>query len=98
MCQVCDHVIEFPNGVRYAEAHHIQPLGASHNGPDIVENIICVCPNHHAELNHGILPIELSALRTAEEHSIDPQYVDYHNKHIHNSKNSCTIWMLKQKR
>lgn len=34
-CQVCGYYIELPGGDRYAEAHHIQPLGRNHKGPDI---------------------------------------------------------------
>ncbi|MEO6750427.1 MAG: HNH endonuclease, partial [Chthoniobacteraceae bacterium] len=43
-CQICGHTIQLPNGARYAEAHHIQPLGTPHNGPDILSNILCLCP------------------------------------------------------
>ena len=85
-CQICGHTIELPDGTRYAEAHHIRPLGAPHNGPDVIGNILCVCPNHHAELDYGVSPITLSALRSSKGHAVDPQYVDYHNQKIYNSK------------
>jgi predicted restriction endonuclease len=42
---VCGETIPLADGLRYAEAHHIQPFGAPHNGPDISENVICLCPN-----------------------------------------------------
>jgi predicted restriction endonuclease len=29
-CQICGHTIRLPDGSFYAEAHHIQPLGAPH--------------------------------------------------------------------
>src|SRR5690606_19162445 len=51
-CQLCGTTIELPNGQRYAEAHHIKPLGSPHDGPDIMGNLICLCPNHHAMLDY----------------------------------------------
>ncbi|MCP1462544.1 HNH endonuclease [Pseudomonas sp. S3E17] len=82
-CQLCGHTIELQDGRRYAEAHHIQPLGAPHNGPDVFENIVCVCPNHHAELDYGARPLEHANLRSMEGHSINACYIEYHNTHIH---------------
>ena len=87
-CQICGHTIELPNGKRYAESHHIQPLGQPHNGPDVIGNILCVCPNHHAELDYGVSEISLSTLSRSDEHPVDQKYVDYHNRKIHNSTNS----------
>ena len=82
-CQLCGHTIELPNRRRYAESHHIQPLGQPHNGPDVIENIICVCPNHHAELDYGVSRILLPTLRRSDGHAVDSKYIDYHN---------CTIY------
>ena len=79
-CQICDHTIELPSGSRYAEAHHIQPLGEPHNGPDVIGNILCVCPNHHAELDYRVSSLTLSALRPMPGHTVDQKYVDYHNR------------------
>ena len=78
-CQICGHTIELPNGARYAEAHHIRPLGSPHNGPDVIGNIVCVCPNHHAQLDYGAIQLTLTELHDCEGHSIDPKYVKYHN-------------------
>jgi hypothetical protein len=68
------------DGSYYAEAHHIQPLGQPDNGADIIGNILCVCPNHHAELDLRARRIELADLRTAQGHTIDRRFVDYHNQ------------------
>ncbi|MFA5192851.1 MAG: HNH endonuclease [Verrucomicrobiia bacterium] len=81
-CQVCGHTIELPDGSRYAEAHHIQPLGEPHNGRDVIGNILCLCPNHHAELDYRVSSITLAKLRCSEAHAIDARYVDYHNRLI----------------
>jgi putative restriction endonuclease len=45
-CQMCDTRLEGLAGP-YAEAAHIRPLGAPHDGPDTPDNILCLCPNHH---------------------------------------------------
>jgi hypothetical protein len=37
-CQVCGKTIELSVGSRYAEGHHIQPLGGEHKGPDVEGN------------------------------------------------------------
>ncbi|MBM4056477.1 MAG: hypothetical protein FJ264_17790 [Planctomycetes bacterium] len=87
-CQLCGHTIELPDGRRYAESHHIQPLGQPHNGPDVIGNILCVCPNHHAELDYGVPEIFLSRISCTKEHPIEQKYIDYHNLKIHNSTNS----------
>lgn len=84
-CQICGHTIELPDGSRYAESHHIQPLGKPHSGPDVKSNIICVCPNHHAELDYGARPIEIKSLKIKKVHKIDPIFIEYHNTKI--SKN-----------
>lgn len=84
-CQICGHTIALPEDSRYAEAHHIQPLGQPHNGPDVIGNILCVCPNHHAELDYGASGIDLASLRRAAGHPIEEEYVDYHNRIIHPS-------------
>jgi putative restriction endonuclease len=53
-CQVCGIRIEVEGGF-YAEAAHIRPLGRPHDGPDVAENIICLCPNHHVAFDNGAL-------------------------------------------
>lgn len=84
-CQLCGHTIVLTNGSGYAEAHHIRPLGEPHNGPDIVENIICLCPNHHAELDYGVRPLELSDIQSTQGHPINSVYLQYHNEIIYKS-------------
>lgn len=82
-CQVCGTTINLPDGRRYAEAHHIQPLGGPHNGPDVPENLLCLCPNHHAEFDYGVRPLEIGTLRQAPGHQVGDQYVAHHNDLIY---------------
>jgi hypothetical protein len=81
-CQLCCHTIQLPDGSRYAEAHHVQPLGEPHNGPDKMENIVCVCPNHHVELDYGIRSLAVAGLRAAQGHAVAEAYVKYHNENV----------------
>lgn len=87
-CQICGHTIPLPNGSRYSEGHHIKPLGSPHHGPDVIENILCVCPNHHAELDYGAAPIELPTIRSCNGHPVDPLFVQYHNTEIYKRNDS----------
>ncbi len=79
-CQLCGYTIRLSDGSLYAEAHHIRPLGAPHNGPDVGENIVCVCPNHHAELDYGARPLRIEELCAVSSHSVGEEYVRYHNE------------------
>jgi len=81
-CQICGHTIELVDGCLYAEAHHIRPLGHPHDGPDVIGNILCVCPNHHAELDLRARTLTLSDLRLANGHVVEQKYINYHNRKI----------------
>jgi 5-methylcytosine-specific restriction enzyme A len=78
-CQICGYVTELNHGVFYAESHHIKPLGEKHNGPDVVENILCVCPNHHVLLDYGGIQIDLTKICMINKHEINIEYINYHN-------------------
>lgn len=78
-CQLCETVLELAGGNRYAEAHHIQPLGGEHRGHDVAENIICVCPNHHALLDYFAIPLTRADIRELASHRIGDKYLAYHN-------------------
>ena len=82
-CQLCGESIQLPNGKGYSEAHHIKPIGSPHNGPDISENIIILCPNHHVMLDYGVIELVIANLIVHPKHKIGAVYVDYHNQHIH---------------
>ncbi|MFD3424118.1 YDG/SRA domain-containing protein [Streptomyces decoyicus] len=92
-CQVCGLRIETPTGA-YAEAAHIKPLGKPHNGPDEIDNVLCLCPNHHTAFDFGMLVISddrtvtqrgstphTYRLREISGHTIKTQYLAYHRNH-----------------
>jgi len=79
-CQICGERIELPDGRYYAEAHHIRPLGKPHNGDDVIENVICVCPNHHAELDYLATRLERKKLGLIPTHDVDTAAIEHHNK------------------
>jgi putative restriction endonuclease len=51
-CQVCGRSVTTLTGP-YAEAAHVIPLGHPFDGPDVLANVLCLCPNHHASFDHG---------------------------------------------
>ncbi len=78
-CQICGQRIDLRGGRGYSEAHHIQPLGTPHNGPDVAQNILALCPNHHAMCDYGAIRLNLTDLRLRPGHAVEQRYVDYHN-------------------
>lgn len=77
-CQICGQVISVHGGT-YSEAHHIRPLGSPHNGPDIAENILVLCPNHHVMCDYGSIQLDLKNLCVHALHRISLQFIEYHN-------------------
>jgi putative restriction endonuclease len=90
-CQVCRQRLVLPGGAAYAEGAHIRALGVPHNGPDVMENVLCLCPNDHVRFDHGALYLtdtlvvtdaiastELGRLRLVKSHPIELRYVAYH--------------------
>lgn len=92
-CQFCGTVLETGAG-RYAEGAHVRALGAPHNGPDIVSNVLCLCPNDHVLFDKGALYVEddkvfrtldgkkVGPLRSAIGHDVDPAHFAYHREHF----------------
>ncbi len=76
-CQICEQVLKLKDEIPYAEAHHIMPLGIPHNGPDVRDNILCVCPNCHVLLDYGAINLDVTLLK-----GIGKEYIDYHNDNI----------------
>ena len=82
-CQLCATTIYLQKGATYSEAHHIQPLGTPHNGPDVAENIIVLCPNHHVMCDYGTIKLEVESLRKHPNHKVGINYITYHNNKIY---------------
>ena len=84
-CQVCGERIEY-GSFKYAEAAHIKPLGQPHNGEDSLENLLCLCPNHHKEFDFGIFQINADFivskykkhLSISPKHKISQESLKYH--------------------
>jgi putative restriction endonuclease len=90
-CQICRILIPVPKGF-ISEGAHIRALGKPHLGPDVVPNILCMCPNHHAEFDAGGIYIadsleiftnvglKVGQLFVLPEHKIDKDSLSYHRK------------------
>jgi putative restriction endonuclease len=84
-CQVCDLQIETEAGF-YAEAAHIKPVGSPHDGPDLIENLLCLCPNHHLMFDKGVFFVNedmsldgiAGSLHTHKSHKISSEFIAYH--------------------
>lgn len=86
-CQVCGDDINLPSGNKYAKAAHIKPLGRPHNCPDIAENLLCLCPNHHLMFDKYCYSINPKTLQLVglsgdlivpKDHDINSEYLEYH--------------------
>ena len=76
-CQLCGRTVRLSDTELYAEAHHVKPLGGRHRGPDVRENILCVCPTCHVLLDYGAV-----LLVAGEVPEISAEHIAYHNKVI----------------
>ncbi|MYL18241.1 hypothetical protein GLW36_16570 [Halorubrum terrestre] len=98
-CQICGHRLQSGSGSGYSEVHHIRPLGDPHNGPDIPENVLVCCPNHHADFDNGMITVNPDThilthayddsisgnqLLIQAGHQIRPSFLEYHNEVIVN--------------
>lgn len=77
-CQLCGTRIVIGENKYYSEVHHIIPLGKPHNGLDVIENMMCVCPNCHIELDFKAIPLSKNILKL-NRHSISSKSIEYHN-------------------
>ena len=91
-CQICGTPIKLSKR-NYSETHHLQPLGGTHQGPDIQGNMLVVCPNHHAQLDYGAIAIDpntleithrngdkIGKLTVLKRHGLKKRYLKYHNQ------------------
>nr|WP_315028429.1 YDG/SRA domain-containing protein [uncultured Chryseobacterium sp.] len=87
-CQVCSTSIPTKSGY-YAEGAHIRALGMPHDGEDFLNNILCLCPNHHVMFDKGMFSIldnyrligcENGKLNVDKKHKINSLNLEYHRK------------------
>ena len=70
--------------------------GSAGKDPDVAENVLCLCPNHHVQFDKGALALtdELDLLgfdgefRVDPQHGIDLDYVRYHRESLYLSGKS----------
>ncbi|TGE19347.1 YDG/SRA domain-containing protein [Hymenobacter elongatus] len=87
-CQVCAVQLASPAGL-YAEAAHVRPLGAPHHGPDVLGNVLCLCPNHHVLFDLGSFAVRNDftllglngKLTLHRRHGLEPHFLHYHREH-----------------
>ena len=71
-CQICRFTI--PGKHRYAETHHIRPVGGRHRGIDKVTNMMVLCPNHHSMMDLGAIAIHPDRLTVIAQTKTDPEH------------------------
>ena len=89
-CQICEVYLPIPNGA-VAIGAHIKGLGKPHHGPDALENMLCLCPNHHEQFDkfgYYIDPenfeikelkgFEQKKIKLVKKHQIDKEFLIYH--------------------
>ncbi|MFF9482708.1 YDG/SRA domain-containing protein [Streptomyces sp. NPDC014733] len=93
-CQMCETRLQVsPGGEAYSEAAHIRALGKPHNGPDVLENVLCLCANCHALFDRGALQLSdhldvldgltrniKGKLKKVREHEIKVEFVRQHRQ------------------
>lgn len=91
ICQItpCAAELRLQDGTRYAEAHHLHPLGE--NGPDIRDNMIVVCPNHHALLDYAALQLSPNVIRNHNKHRVGESFLNYHNVRVRMAATTTTV-------
>ncbi|MEV5435921.1 YDG/SRA domain-containing protein [Streptomyces sp. NPDC052682] len=93
-CQFCGIRLVGPDGKSYSEGAHIKPLGKPHHGPDVEQNLLCLCPNCHVRLDIGAIVVAddwsivvragmldmpvLPRLLMRGWHQVHPEYIRYH--------------------
>jgi predicted restriction endonuclease len=89
-CQMCGQQLVVGDRT-YSEGAHIKALGGPHDGPDMVDNILCLCPNCHVQFDLGAVLIQDDfkilrngvadgELRRHPDHQINLDYVAHHRQ------------------
>jgi hypothetical protein len=86
VCQICGKAFELLGDETYSEGNHLHPLGQPHNGDDMEQNILIVCPNHHVLCDYGAIQLDWEALHKKSRHKLQKKYVDFHNENIYGNE------------
>ncbi len=89
-CQLCGQQLVVGDRT-YSEGAHIKALGGPHDGPDMKDNILCLCPNCHVQFDMGAVTIQDDfrilrngavdgELRRHPDHEINLDYVAHHRQ------------------
>ncbi|MCU1413903.1 MAG: hypothetical protein JWN80_1243 [Microbacteriaceae bacterium] len=95
-CQICGTVVPGIGERLYSEGAHVRPLGRPHLGDDALENLLCLCPNHHTELDIGGMVIldDYSLARTADlARFADLSFRADHQLHPSNATYQRELWI-----
>lgn len=95
-CQVCGTSIPGIGERLYSEGAHVRPLGRPHLGADLIDNLLCLCPNHHTELDLGgmvILEDFSLALTSDLKPFAELSFTRGHSLHPENAKYQREMWL-----
>ena len=84
-CQICNFTFEYNPNQFYSEVHHYDPLKAC--GDDDIDNMIVVCPNHHAQFDHNVIAIDRDGTSIIDKSGRQIAIISFHEDHKLNSKN-----------
>jgi 5-methylcytosine-specific restriction endonuclease McrA len=89
-CQICQEAIGGA-GEGYAEVHHLRPLGGRHRGLDNWNNMLVLCPNHHAEFDYRWATVDANGrkfLHMSERNRYSGKRLHYEEGHVI-SRSNC---------
>ena len=102
-CQVCNVKLNSPSGP-IAIGAHIKPLGMPHNGPDVIQNMLCLCPNHHDQLDYysfyidpenleiiGLNELKNKKLTINPKHKIEKDFLTYRKEQYFKNNKTTEI-------
>lgn len=92
-CQVCGYQLKIGAKMYYSEVHHIRPL--NEGGNDDFNNMIVLCPTHHAEFDYEVICInedlthvvdkncnKVGTITLTSEHAIELANIRYSLKRV----------------
>jgi len=90
-CQVCGLQLPYAHDKYYIEVHHLRPLGGTHKGTDTRENMLVLCPNHHALFDLGVprfldpetIDINSERFRLKMRHKLAKANIAYYSTHVY---------------